>query len=176
MDILGQEWWAVDHESFDGGWVFEDYGYAPDDSARSRCLARMLIVQVVAAAVRDGRRNEDIVDEIALAKAYLDELELGTTERNSCTRLLEAVIPFSPTTLCHELLQTSWAALHEDMQKTARCFAELAYISACAAQSREIAQGAALALAHLAKMQECHATRDHWHAVAREHERAIVGE
>jgi hypothetical protein len=168
--MLCTEFWALDCEEFDGGWILNDCGDSAY-SAQPICLARLVVVGVAAHAIRRQRRGEDLRDDVAGARAYLAELDLTATTRRGLLRVLDALTPFDPARLAEELLNQCAVAGRAGLDGSARSLAELAYDAALAFELNAAAQGAALALARLATLQECPGAARKWQALGHTHGR-----
>jgi hypothetical protein len=169
------EWWSFEWEKFDGSWILEECAAGDDgDSALATCVARLLIVRLAANAVRRDIRAEDLYDEIVEAADYLAALPCSAAERNAARRLLAALVPFDPEAIAHALLHSAWNACAEGLDATARSLAQLAYDAASSNAQYGAAHGAALALAHLAKLQECPRVARKWRSIAYLHRRRAM--
>ncbi|MGQ0813881.1 MAG: hypothetical protein ACT4O1_05390 [Gemmatimonadota bacterium] len=169
--MLYQESWALDCEAFDGDWMLTDCADQVRDEIIVLCVARMLVVRIVADAVRRQLRSEDLREDVAVARAYLAELELEAFDGRALDRLLAALTPFDPQRITDELLALCAAACTGGLNGSARCVAELAYETALFYGLDDAANGSALALARLAALQECPQTSRRWQARSHVHAR-----
>ena len=172
--MLCQEPWIFEFEAFAGAWSLADCVDSADDDAASLCLARVLVVRVVANAVRRGVRGEDLTDDVAGTQEYLDGMHLPARDAGMFRRLLCALRPLDVERVVEELLKVCAAAALAGNEASARGFAELAYDTATTRGLDEGAFGAACALARLAKLQEAPWTARKWGAIARVHARRVV--
>lgn len=167
--MLCHEPWAFEFEAFDGGWSLADCNHSAGDDAIALCLARMLVLRVVADAVRRQVRAEDLSDDVAETRAYVAGLRLAPHHARSLDRLLAALTPFDPEAIAEQLMRGCAAACAGGQEGGARGLAELAYETAVVYRLDASAQGAAFALAHLATLQEAPWNARKWRAIARVH-------
>ena len=174
--MLCHESWTFEFEGFDGGWALSDCGDARDDDALALCLARTLVVGVVANAVRRQVRGEDLQESLEGAQAYLGALSIAPRDAQILHRLLASVTPFDPAAVIELLLQACARACGHGHEGGARGFAELAYEAAVANRLDMPASAAAFALARIAVLQEAPWSARQWRAIARLHTRRAVRE
>lgn len=160
------EYWALDCEEFDGGWILADLGDGHPDARQQECVARLAVVRVAANAIRRQVRGEDVSDDVAMTRAYLAELAIAPERRRALLRVLAALAPYDPARLAEELLNDCAAASRAGLLGSARSLAELAYEAALLHTLHVTAQGAALALSRLATLQECPRSARKWQALA----------
>jgi hypothetical protein len=165
---LTLEWWALDGEEFDGAWMLAECTNL-QEAAAAHCIARMLVVRVAGRAVRFAARSEDLAADIAVTHAYLEQLRLAPIDLWSAKRVLSALLPFDPKRLIDGLLRMSATASGEGLDLSARSLAHVAYDAAVKHAYHRAAQSAALALARLAKLQECPRAARRWRGVAYAH-------
>jgi len=169
--MLCTEYWALDCEEFRGGWILADCGEGhPDDELRV-CVARLAVVRVAANALGPQLRGEDLRDDVAMTREYIAALEMDPRRRRGLLRVLDALLPFDPARLAEELLNECVASGRSALDGSARSLAELAYDLALSHGLHASAQGAALALARLAALQECPRSARKWQALGVMHGR-----
>ena len=169
--MLCQEPWIFEFEAFDGAWPLADCADSAGPDAAALCVARVLVVRVVANAIRRGMRAEDLDDDITCTQEYLDGMHLPARDAGMFRRMLCGLRPFDAGNVVEELLNVCAAAGPGGHEGSVRGFAELAYETATARGLDEGACGAALALARLARLQEAPWTARKWRAIARVHAR-----
>lgn len=176
------ESWDLECETFDGVWILNECEAGLADDIAAGCFALVLAVRVVANAVRRGLRGEDLRDDVAEVRDYMDAIRLRSDQYYPLQRLLAALVPFNPERVSEELLAATWLARRDGLDRAARSLAELAYDSArLAPQSDAHAQCAAFALSRLALLDECPRAARKWRRFAHVHgrraaRRYIVGE
>ena len=168
------EWWSFEWETFDGSWILEECAEETDEDALACGLARVLLARIAAHAVRRDTRGEDLCDDLTATSEYLEQLALPPHELNPGRRLLAALVPFDAEAIAEALLSLAWNARAEGLDRTARSLAQLAYEAAASHLRFGMAQGSALALAHLAWLQECPRVARKWQRVAYLHGRRVV--
>jgi hypothetical protein len=172
--MLHQEPWTFEYEAFDGARALSDSCDAVDEAAMAVCLARVLVVRVVANAVHRQIRSEDLREDVAGTRLYLGEMLIPEKDARVFDRLLGALTPYDPDAITEQLLAASVLALARHQEGSARGLAELAYEAAAAHRRDEGAHGAALALARIASMQEAPWNARKWRAIARMHVRQAI--
>lgn len=172
--MLHQEPWTFEFEAFDGARALSDGCDAVGEDAMAVCLARVLVVRVVANAVHRQIRSEDLGEDVAGTRLYLSAMEIGEPDARVFDRLLGALTPYDPEAITEQLLCASVLALAHGQEGSARGLAELAYETAAAHRLDVGAQGAALALARIARMQEAPWNARKWRAIARLHTRQAI--
>lgn len=165
------EWWALDGEAFDGGWMMEDWHPDLPDAEAAHGIARMLVAGVAGRAVRFAASGEGLAADISAADTYLEQLRLAPIDLWSAKRVLAALQPLDPERLIAELLCMSAGAARAGLDMSARSLAHGAYDAAVRHTCHRAAQSAALALSRLAKLQECPRTARRWRGVAYAHGR-----
>ncbi|MGQ0562952.1 MAG: hypothetical protein ACT443_13895 [Gemmatimonadota bacterium] len=154
----------LDCEAFDGDWILSDCARPLTTEIVIVCLARLLVVRVVADAVRRQMRSEDLCEDVSATRAYLADLAMNDAESGALDRLLAALTPFDPERITEELLAGCARAHAAGLDGSARCFAELAYETAALHRLDAGAQGAALAIARLATLDEAPRSARKWQA------------
>lgn len=172
--MLHQEPWTFEFEAFDGARSLTDGCDAVGEDAMAVCLARLLVVRVVANAVRRQIRSEDLREDVTGTRLYLSAMRIEKRDARVFDRLLTALTPYDPDAIVEQLLCASVHALSHDQEGSARGLAELAYETAAAQRLDVGAQGAALALARIATMQEAPWNARKWRAIARLHKRQAI--
>ena len=160
--MLWQEQWLFEFEAFDGGWALAD-------DVAMVSVAHILVIRVVANAIRRRIRGEDLHDDISSTLSYLADLPLAAHHRRAFNRLLDALTPFDPARVTEDLLHACALAGADGRDGAARGLAELAYEAGASFELDGSAQGAALALSGLAAKQEAPWSSRKWRAIARMH-------
>jgi hypothetical protein len=119
-------------------------------------------------------RGEDLDEDISATADYLTTLRMSARHRRMLQRLLGALRPYDPACVVELLLAGCAAAAAGGTEAGARGLAELAYEAAAAHHLDAGAQGAALALARLAKLQEAPWSARMWSAIGRMHARRFA--
>lgn len=169
-----REPWSFEFEAFDGARALTDGCEAAGEEALAVCLARVLVVRVVANAVHRQIRSEDLREDVAGTRVYLAEMGIEEEDARVFDRLLGALTPYDPDAIAEHLLRASARALALQHEGSARGLAELAYQTAAAHRLEMSAHGSALALARIATMQEAPWNARKWRAIARLHLRRAV--
>lgn len=166
------EAWSFDWEMFDGAWIMDDCTADLDEELAARSLGLLVVVRVVASAVRRQLRAEDLSDDVAEALEYIEALCLSAHDSRQLCHLLGALTPFHPDRVAEQLLAAAWSAHAQRMDRTARSLSELAYETSCRyGGGNATAHGAALAIGRLARLDECPFTARRWRGIAYVHGR-----
>lgn len=166
------EWWGFEWELFDGAWILTECEADLEEDVVAGCLALVIVIRIVAHAVRWRRRGEDLSDDVAEACEYLAALPLRSPQSRQLRRLLGSLEPFHPERVGEELLAAAWQARRDGLDRAARSLVELAYHARVLYGGLDaVAQGAALAIARLAELDECSFTARKWRGIAYVHGR-----
>lgn len=169
---LALESWSFEWEWFDGAWILDDCTGELDEGVAARCLALLIVMRIAANAIRRQLRGEDLSDDVTEALEYIEALALAANDSRQLRHLLNALTPFHPDRVAEQLLAVAWSAHEQRMDRTARSLSELAYETMTRyGGANGTAQGAALAIARLAQLDECPFTARKWRGLAYVHGR-----
>jgi hypothetical protein len=164
------DWWETDGPTFEGARCLADAADEKRSEASAHAVARLFVLQAVAAAIREG---ETVQKRYAAVPYVAALMAVDDPEGGALRECLGAVRLDDISALASRLLEVARLCAQRSAGQTARSFAELAYEAALATGAWEFAHDAARILERLAELDESPASADRWARRAEVHGRRM---